>query len=113
MRQERHGNVGEISNLAREDGPRWRDGAEQRTPVPRESVRSLAALPRASQALSVYLCEMVLRQPPDCLTQHGKLWLSHRFIPNSAQGAIGEFHGAGVAEVAAGTIGGDEHRFAP
>jgi len=65
-------NVGEISNPAREDGRRWRDGAEQKAQLSRETARHLASLararleisptlPAASQSLSGYLCEMVAR----------------------------------------------------
>ena len=55
----RRGKVGEIFNLARQDGRRWRDGAEQKAHLSRESALPLAALARARlENLAYFACRL-------------------------------------------------------
>ena len=51
----RRGKVGEIFNLARQDGHRWRDGAEHKAHLSRETALRLAALARARLENLAYL----------------------------------------------------------
>ena len=51
----RRGKVGEIFNLARQDGPRWRDGAEHKAHLSRQTALRLAALARARLENLAYL----------------------------------------------------------